>query len=178
MAAAPLWRGWGPQISQEGYKSEKSNKNMVRGSAAGGHFRYLSECGLDSFLGALCEIDSCKLWSAFRARDHAQRRPKRSQKEPERDVRTTWCNVLKAWYLLHRKHIEAFHHGPARRFFRRPHAEVLPEGVRRQVFDDFSVFRCACGFCSGSLFATFFDRKINAFFRFGDGMRFRGCATP
>ena len=101
----------------------------------------------------------------FGAQNHARRRPKGSKHEPESAPGSILCNVLEAWYLLHRKQIGASRDGSGDQLFADPIPRRSQDGSRDRLLMIFLIL----GVLGGSFWRTF-----SFFFSIGKFVRFLG----
>ena len=141
-----------------------TSKTRFVGPASGA----ISEPFLDHFSARFCHTFWNRLFQAvcgFGAQSHAQRRSKGSKHEPESDPGSILCNVLEAWYLLHRKHIGASRDGSGDQVFAAAIPRRFQDGSRDKLLLIFE-FLVSLEVLSGAFFRLFFSM--------GNLMRFSG----
>ena len=147
---------------RKGTEVKNTSKTRFAGPAAGA----ISDPFLDDFSARFCHTFWNRLFQAvcgFGAQNHAQRRSKGSKHEPESDPGSILCNVLEAWYLLHRKHVGASRDGSGDQLFADPIPRRSQDGSRDRLLMIFVIL----GVLGGSFWRTFsFFLSIGKFVRF------------
>ena len=129
---------------------KNTSKTRFAGPAPGA----MSEPFLDHFSGRFSHTFWNRLFQAvggLGAQNHPQRSSKGSKHEPESDPGSISCNVLEAWYLLHRKQIGASRDGSGDQFFAAPIPRRSQDGSRDRLFMILWIF----GVLGGSFGRTF-----------------------